>query len=186
MPAKEFSFRISGFRWIPVNIAVWALVTVMKPVQAQQISCRPLHSDAVTGKGVYRIQIRNTSADSIMVLHTREVSLPPLINHYRWEADGGKDGKPVLYFGKSDDTHLPEGYRATKTLLPADELELFVSVPGVFLNRRGEMVIHYSMLSSRFKDEFLKLEARPGAANMSRCKNLKEKYGVVFKKKVEF
>jgi len=152
---------------------------------AQVITCKPLLSPEGKECGVYEVRIRNTSADSIMVLHTQEVALPPFINHYKWDRDG-QSREAILYFGKSDNPYFPEQYRATKTLLPDEELQLFIAQPKMPDTPARRMLINYSMLSGRFKEDFIRLESRPTVANQKRCKALKEKNGVVFKKRVEF
>ena len=138
------------------------------------------------GQAVYSISINNSSNDSIMVLHTQEAELPPFINRYKWEEVSEKDCKAIIFLGKSNNPLLPEQYRATKTLKPKGNLELYFNMPSTFNSAKKKLKIYYSMLSKKYYSDFYKLEKTGTKAALKKCKSLKKKHGQVFSRVVEF
>jgi hypothetical protein len=121
-----------------------------------------------------------------MVLHTQEAELPPFINHYEWDTLQNKFSGMLLRLGKINDPFLPEKYRATKTLEPKGSIELYFEVPKRFVMSKKNIEIWFSMLDKRFLGDFKKLETSSGGSLVSKCKHLKEKYGVVHHKMLSF
>lgn len=154
--------------------------------QAQHIIVSQVYKANADSDAVYSISIRNSSNDSIMVLHTQEANLPPFLNTYKYEMTGDKGPAVTLLFGKSNNPLLPEKYRATKTLPPKGELSLYFTLPATYNGTPKQLVLTYSMLSEKFYPDFLKLEKTGTNAATKKCKALKEKHGRVFYKKVMF
>lgn len=159
---------------------------ILQEANAQYFMISQIYPSNTTGEAVYSISIRNSANDSIMVLHTQEASLPPFINRYKWENGGEKEIKATLYFGKSNNPFLPERYRATKTLPPNGEMELYFTMPANFNSYRKQLIIYYSMLEDKFYSDFHKLETTGTNSSLKKCKALKEKHGVVHNRKVIF
>ncbi len=153
---------------------------------AQNFMISQVYRANADSNSIYSVVIRNTSNDSIMVLHTQEAELPPFINEYKWE-NGGVKGKLVtLYLGKSNNPFLPEKYRATKTLAPKGVLELYFSLPAFLSGRPKELLVYYSMLHEKYYGIFNSLETKGTTASFKKCRVLKEKKGVVHNRKVSF
>ncbi|MFN8153013.1 MAG: hypothetical protein U0Y08_01835 [Bacteroidia bacterium] len=153
---------------------------------AQHIIITQVYRANADSDAVYSVSIRNSSNDSIMVLHTQEANLPPFLNNYKY-VQGGENGAIItLHFGKSNNPLLPEKYRATKTLPPKGQLELYFTLPATFNDKPKQLVLTYSMLTEKFYPDFLKLEKTGTNAATKKCKALKEKHGRVFYKKVMF
>lgn len=129
----------------------------------------------------------NTSEDSIMVLHAQEASLPPFINSYKWEPSKDKKTAPLIVFmGRSDNPYLPEKYRATKTLVPREKVELYFRLKNAPSNQTKSLLVYFSMLTGRFASDFLLLEKTGTNAALRRCQSLKQKHGIVHKRSVIF
>lgn len=154
--------------------------------QAQHIIVAQVYKANADSDAVYSISIRNSSNDSIMVLHTQEANLPPFLNTYKYEKTGDVGAAVTLLFGKSNNPLLPEKYRATKTLPPKGELSLYFTLPATYNTFPKQLVLTYSMLAEKFYPDFLKLEKTGTNAATKKCKALKEKHGRVFYRKVMF
>lgn len=148
-------------------------------VSAQTFMVAQLYRSKGDSGAIYSITIRNTAIDSIMVLHTQEAEVPPFINHYEWDTIPGKIPGMLLRLGKINDPFLPEKYRATKTLEPKGSIELYFEVPKKYLSMRKNVEIWFSMLDKKYSSDFKKLETSSGGSSVTRCRHLKEKYGVV-------
>jgi hypothetical protein len=153
---------------------------------AQQILISQVYKANADSNAVYSVSIRNSSNDSIMVLHTQEANLPPFLNTYKYEVTADKGPAITLMFGKSNNPLLPEKYRATKTLPPKGELSLYFTLPATYNTSAKQLVLTYSMLAEKFYPDFLKLEKTGTHTASKKCKALKEKHGRVFYKKVMF
>lgn len=162
------------------------LVLLCSNVNAQYFLVSQVYKANADSDAVYSIIIRNSSNDSIMVLHTQEAAMPPFINHYKWEKSEDENVTVTLYLGKSNNPFLPEKYRATKTLPPKGQLELYFTLPATYNGKLKQLVVYYSMLSEKFYPDFLRLETNGSNAALKRCKTLKQKHGVVFNRKVAF
>lgn len=122
-----------------------------------------------------------------MVLHAQESQLPPFINNYKWENTGKTDPVSItVYLGRSDNPFLPEQYRATKTLSPLEEVDLYFRLRGLENDTTKTLLVYFSMLSSRYANEFILLEKTGTSSAFKRCKSLKQKHGVVHKRQIPF
>lgn len=138
------------------------------------------------GNSIYSVEIRNSSNDSIMVLHTQEAALPPFINLYKWEEDKELNNQVVLYLGKSNNPFLPEKYRATKTLPPKGTLELYFILPASMSTYGKYLSVYFSMLDQKYYSIFHALETKGTNASFKKCRALKEKKGIVHHRKIPF
>lgn len=173
--------RLRVFR---VLVGFGVLVTMSS--RAQHIIVTQVYRANADSDAVYSVSIRNSSNDSIMVLHTQEANLPPFLNKYKY-IPGGENGSVItMHFGKSNNPLLPEKYRATKTLPPKGQLELYFTLPATFNDKPKQLILTYSMLTEKFYPDFLKLEKTGTNAATKKCKALKEKHGRVFYRKVMF
>lgn len=155
-------------------------------LRAQFVLISRVHEARDTANSIYSVSIRNSSNDSIMVLHTQEAMYPPFINKYKWERESGKDTGIIVYLGKSDNPLLPEKYRATKTLPPKGELQLYFLLPSNLNHLPKTAQIYFSMLQEKYYADFQKLESVGTNSALKRCQYLKQKHGRVFNKKVTF
>jgi len=135
---------------------------------------------------IYAVEIRNSSNDSIMVLHTQEAALPPFINLYKWEENKSNNKEVTLYLGKSNNPFLPEKYRATKTLPPKGTLELYFKLPTSYNTHPKQLSVYFSMLHQKYYTVFHGLETKGTNASFKKCRALKEKKGIVHHRKVPF
>lgn len=154
---------------------------------SQEITVSLLYPAENGGDRIYAVRFKNTSADSIMVLHAQESQLPPFINNYKWEKNTKTGHAPVtVYLGRSDNPFLPEQYRATKTLVPLEEVDLYFRLRGLDDESVKTMLVYYSMLSARYAHEFILLEKTGTSSASKRCKSLKQKHGIVHKRIISF
>ena len=165
---------------------LWMISGLIGNVFAQTFMVAQLYRSKGDSAAIYSITIRNTAIDSIMVLHTQEAELPPFINHYEWDSIQGRMPGMLLRLGKINDPFLPEKYRATKTLEPKGVVELYFEVPKHYLPIRKNVEIWFSMLDKKFLSDFKKLETSSGGSSVSRCRHIKEKYGVVHHRILNF
>ena len=173
---------LKWFAFLFLNVGIANIQT-----KAQEITVRLLYPAENGGERIYAVHFRNTSPDSIMVLHAQESQLPPFINNYKWEKTGKNADAPVtVYLGRSDNPFLPEQYRATKTLAPLGELELYFRLRNLNEEVQKSLLVYFSMLSDRYASEFLLLEKTGTASALKRCKSLKQKHGVVHKRNSPF
>lgn len=121
-----------------------------------------------------------------MVLHTQEANLPPFLNKYKYGIGVEHGTALTMQFGKSNNPLLPEKYRATKTLPPKGQLELYFTLPATYNGQSKQLVITFSMLDEKYYPDFLKLEKTGTNTAMKKCKALKEKHGKVYYRKVQF
>ena len=131
---------------------------------------------------VFSITIRNTSRDSMLVLHSQETVAPPFINNYKHEIIS-KD-TCVVYLGKSLNPLIPETYRATKTISARNTLEIYYSIPKSQLRKKKSIVIYFSMISEKYLEDFDKLDRMENESNIKRCRKLKSRYGSVYHKEI--
>ncbi len=178
--------RIVEMNWRAFLFSMITALLAMFDGSAQHIIVSQVYKANADSDAVYSISIRNSSHDSIMVLHTQEANLPPFLNTYKYEMTGDKGPAVTLLFGKSNNPLLPEKYRATKTLPPKGELSLYFTLPATYNASTKQLVLTYSMLAEKFYPDFLKLEKTGTNAATKKCKALKEKHGRVFYKKVMF
>ncbi|CAN5498136.1 hypothetical protein BH11BAC2_BH11BAC2_12810 [soil metagenome] len=154
-------------------------------VFSQQFMISQVYVKTVDSTAIYSITIKNNSRDSILVLHTQEAEFPPFINHYKYDLPSS--AQPfILRLGKSNNPFLPERYRATKTMSPSSSIELYFYIPIQYCNQRKLLEIWYSCLDQKFLGDFKKLEITPSQSCVAKCKKLKEKYGIVHHKTMEF
>lgn len=172
----------------PVWLILFFLLALLnvESTRAQHFMISQVYPANADSDAVYSIVIRNSSNDSIMVLHTQEANLPPFLNKYKYDKGGDKGAVLTLHLGKSTNPFLPEKYRATKTLPPKGQLELYFILPATYNGQMKNLVIYYSMLDDKFYPDFLKLEKTGTDASLKRCKALKEKHGKVHLRKVTF
>ena len=126
---------------------------------------------------VYSMKIKNTSADSIIVLHAQEVQYPPFINQYKWDELKGNKPKITIHLGKTSDELNPEKYRATKSLAPQETATIYFSLPSNYDKMSKEVEFWYSLLDKKYLDEFKKAEQTNSTDAARKCKVLKEKHG---------
>ncbi|MFM9008581.1 MAG: hypothetical protein ACKORE_08370 [Bacteroidota bacterium] len=156
----------------------------------QELIAQRITVEALPGKGegeiIYSMRMTNTSTDSILVLHAQEADLPPFINNYKWEPDGKDSSRMTVFLGRSDNPYLPESYRATKTLPPQGQLQLYFRMRKAPSITTRNLTVYFSMLSDKYYDDFLLLEKTGSDAALKRCKSLKQKHGVVRKLSIPF
>lgn len=169
-----------------LNLLFLLALLNVESTRAQHFMISQVYKANADSDAVYSIVIRNSSNDSIMVLHTQEANLPPFLNKYKYDKGGDKGAVLTLHLGKSTNPFLPEKYRATKTLPPKGQLELYFILPATYNGQLKNLVIYYSMLDDKFYPDFLKLEKTGTDASLKRCKALKEKHGKVHLRKVTF
>lgn len=185
MHSNSVLLPIGSIRWLAFFWLIIGNATLES--NAQEITVRLLYPANNGGERIYAVRFRNTSPDSIMVLHAQESQLPPFINNYKWEKTGRNGEAPVtVYLGRSDNPFLPEQYRATKTLSPLEELELYFRLRKLNEDVQKSLLVYFSMLSDRYANEFLLLEKTGTASALKRCKSLKQKHGVVHKRNSPF
>lgn len=177
-----------------MNLSVYKLISLLFPLflgtgfhsSAQYFLVSKVYNSTSGEDVIYSIVIRNSSHDSIMVLHTQEAELPPFINLYKWEKSTSNEKEVTLFLGKSNNPFLPEKYRATKTLAPKGVLELYFSMPSSLNLTAKQLMVYYSMLDQKYLSIFQSLETTGTNRAFKKCKSLKEKKGVVFHRLVSF
>lgn len=166
-------------------LPILSLIVFSQELNAQRITVEPLPGKG-EGEIIYSMRMTNTSADSILVLHAQEADLPPFINNYKWEADGKDSSRITVFLGRSDNPYLPESYRATKTLPPQGQLQLYFRMRKALSITERNLTVYFSMLSDKYYDDFLLLEKTGSDAALRRCKTLKQKHGIVRKLSIPF
>jgi hypothetical protein len=154
-------------------------------VSAQDLNIERLFKND-NSTSVYALKIKNTSKDSIIVLHAQEAEFPPFINQYKWDDVKGAKSKMLLHFGKTSDQLNPEKYRATKTLAPQETVSIYFSIPAKFDASTKEVELWFSFLDNKYLDEFKKSEVSNATDAVKKCKSLKEKHGRVVHRFVAF
>ncbi len=162
------------------------LMGIQYPLRAQHFLVSKVYDPNGDENAIYSVEIRNSSNDSIMVLHTQEAALPPFINLYKWEENKSNGKEITLYLGKSNNPFLPEKYRATKTLPPKGRLELYFKLPTSFNDQQKQLSVYFSMLHQKYYALFHGLETKGTNAAFKKCRSLKEKKGIVHHRKVSF
>ncbi len=153
-------------------------------VIAQFFILSTVHRPANDSISVFSISIRNTSRDSMLVLHSQETEFPPFINRYKYEVLS--NDTTTIYLGKSLNPLIPETYRATKTLGPRNEMEVYFSVPKSFVRKKKSVIIYFSMISEKYLEDFDKLDRMENSTNIKRCRKLKSRFGTVYHKELVF
>ncbi|MBK9399388.1 MAG: hypothetical protein IPN36_00605 [Bacteroidetes bacterium] len=162
------------------------LLGIQYPLRAQYFLVSKVYDPNGDENAIYSVEIRNSSNDSILVLHTQEAALPPFINLYKWEENKSNGKEITLYLGKSNNPFLPEKYRATKTLPPKGRLELYFKLPTSFNDQQKQLSVYFSMLHQKYYTIFHGLETKGTNAAFKKCRSLKEKKGIVHHRKVSF
>ena len=162
------------------------LLGIQYPLRAQHFLVSKVYDPNGDENAIYSVEIRNSSNDSIMVLHTQEAALPPFINLYKWEENKSNGKEITLYLGKSNNPFLPEKYRATKTLTPKGRLELYFKLPTSFNDQQKQLSVYFSMLHQKYYTIFHGLETKGTNAAFKKCRSLKEKKGIVHHRNVSF
>ncbi len=168
------------------NWLVLFLISVLLPLfsNAQFFIISTIHRPENDTMSVFSISIRNTSRDSMLVLHSQETESPPFINKYRFEVRG--EDTTIIYFGKSLNPLIPETYRATKTIGPRNTLEVYFSIPKSQIKKKKSVLIYFSMISEKYLEDFNKLDRMENNANIKRCRKLKERFGSVYHKEIYY